>query len=268
MAAASEGRVRIEDHGPVRVVTFDRPDRANAFDAALYRAAAAALGSAEVDDEVGVVVLTGAGRSFTAGTDLAEMAATAEGSGAADGAVSDGGAPAGHPFDVFLDAVLAFGKPLIAAVNGAGVGLGLTLLAHCDLVLVSEGARLRAPFTQMGVVPEAASSYLLPERMGFQRAAEALLTSDWISAVDAVACGLALRVYPADELLPAAIALGAKIAAHPAASVRATKALITAARRDAVADARRREGAAFGEILRSPAIGAAIRGHLEESKGA
>ncbi|GAA0252998.1 enoyl-CoA hydratase/isomerase family protein [Cryptosporangium japonicum] len=255
MAAASEGRVGIEDHGRVRVVTFDRPDRANAFDAALYRAAAAALAAADRDETVGVVVLTGAGRSFTAGTDLAEMANAAEGA-------------AGPPFDVFLDAVVAFGKPLIAAVNGAGVGLGLTLLAHCDLVLVSENARLRAPFTQMGVVPEAAGSYLLPERMGFQRAAAALLTSEWISAADAVASGLALARHPAEDLLPAALELGATIAAHPPASVRATKALITAARRDLVAAARRREGAAFAELLQSPAIGAAIRGHLEDSKGA
>ena len=251
----TEGRVLVEDHGRVRVVTFDRPSRANAFDAALYRAAGSALGAADADDAVGAVVLTGAGRSFTAGTDLSEMADAA-----------DGGS--GPPFDTFLDAVVAFGKPLIAAVNGAGVGLGLTLLAHCDLVLVSENARLRAPFTLMGVAPEAASSYLLPQRMGYQRATEALLTSGWISAADAVASGLALRAYPPDELIPAAIELGATIAAHPPASVRATKALITAPRRGAVAEARRREGAAFAEILRSPAMGAVIRGHLADQKGA
>lgn len=239
----------------MRVVTFDRPDRANAFDFALYRAATAALSEADGDDSVGAVVLTGAGRSFTAGTDLAEMADTADG----------GSVP---PFDTFLDAVVAFGKPLIAAVNGAGVGLGFTLLAHCDLVLISENARLRAPFTLLGVVPEAASSYLLPLRMGHQRATEALLTSDWVSAADAVAAGLALRRYPPDELVPAAIELGAKIAAHPPASVRATKALITAPRRGPVLEARRREGAAFTEILRSPAMGDAIRGHLADQKGA
>ncbi|TQS41894.1 enoyl-CoA hydratase/isomerase family protein [Cryptosporangium phraense] len=254
---AEEGRVRTEDHGRVRVLTFDRPSRANAFDRALYRRAAAALTEADTDDAVGVVVLTGAGRTFTAGTDLAEMADTAEG-GAAD---------EGHPFDAFLDAVVGFGKPLLAAVNGAGVGLGLTLLAHCDLVLVSENARLKAPFTQLGVVPEAAGSYLLPRRMGVQRATEALLTSDWISAAEAVDSGLALRAYAPADLLSAAIGLAARIAAHPDASVRATKALITASRREAVAEARRREGAAFADILRSPAMGDAIRHHLAAEKG-
>ena len=249
-----QGRVSTEDHGRVRVLTFDRPSRANAFDAALYRSSAEALADADADASVGVVVLTGAGRTFTAGTDLSEMAETAEGG-------------AGPPFDVFLDAVVAFGKPLIAAVNGAGVGLGLTLLAHCDQVLIAETARLRAPFTMMGVVPEAASSYLLPRRMGVQRATEALLTSDWISAADAVASGLALRACPAADLLPAAIALGQRIAVHPDASVRGTKALITASRREAVAEARRREGAAFTDILRSPTMGAAIRGHLAEQSG-
>ncbi|SHN45160.1 enoyl-CoA hydratase/isomerase family protein [Cryptosporangium aurantiacum] len=252
--STAEGRVRTEDHGRVRVLEFHRPTRANAFDVALYRAATEALLAADGDPEVAALVLTGAGRSFTAGTDLAEMADTAEGS-------------SGPPFDTFLDAVVAFGKPLLAAVNGAGVGLGLTLLAHCDLVLVSENARLRAPFTAMGVVPEAASSYLLPQRMGFQRATEALLTSEWISASSAVESGLALRVCAPDDLLPETIALAQKIAAHPDASVRATKALITASRRDAVADARRREGAAFAEILQSPAMGAAIRGHLASQKG-
>ncbi|MFI5952287.1 enoyl-CoA hydratase/isomerase family protein [Cryptosporangium sp. NPDC051539] len=267
---AVEGRVRTEDHGRVRVLTFDRPGRANAFDAALYRAAAAGLTGADLDDGVGAVVLTGAGRTFTAGTDLAEMADTADaGPGPVDrttpGAAGD---RPEHPFDAFLDAVVGFGKPLLAAVNGAGVGLGLTLLAHCDLVLVSENARLKAPFTQMGVVPEAASSYLLPRRMGDQRAAEALLTSGWISAEDAVASGLALRKYAPDDLLPEAVALAQAIAAHPAGSVRATKALLTASRRDAVSEARRREGAAFADILRSPAMGNAIRNHLAGEKGA
>ena len=132
----------------------------------------------------------------------------------------------------------------------------------------AENARLRAPFTLMGVVPEAASSHLLPQRMGWQRATEALLTSEWISAADAVGSGLALRVCAPEELLPATIDLAQRIAVHPDASVRATKALITASRREAVADARRREGAAFAEILSAPSMGDTIRGHLANQKGA
>jgi len=247
------GTVSVAAEGRVRILTFDRPGRANAFDVALYRAAAAALHEADADDDVGAVVLTGAGRTFTAGTDLAEMADTA-------GRSPDWSAP--HPFEAFLDAVVGFSKPLVAAVNGPAVGLGLTLLPHCDLVLVSESARLRAPFTAMGVVPEAASSYLLAQRMGRQRATAALLTSDWLSATEAVEAGLALRVCRPEDLLADAVALAARIASHPDASVRATRALVRDAERDGIVRARARENAAFAEILGASATAAAIRGHL------
>jgi enoyl-CoA hydratase/carnithine racemase len=253
---AEVGSVLTDDTGRVRVLTFNRPTRANAFDGALYRSAADALTVADADPAIGAVVVTGAGRSFTAGTDLAEMAQT---TGAASRTE--------HPFTVFLDAVIGFTKPLLAAVNGAAVGLGLTLLAHCDLVLVSEHARLRAPFTVMGVVPEAASSYLLPRRMRRQAAIAALLTSDWISAAEAVEVGLALRQCAAEELLNTTVELAQRIAAHPDASVRATRRLIRASERDEITTAMRREGEAFAEILRSPAMDEKIRGHLSEQRG-
>lgn len=256
---AEVGSVRTEDSGRVRVLTFHRPTRANAFDGALYRAAAEALRAADADPAIGAVVLTGAGRSFTAGTDLAEMVEQA-------GTDGGGGGGGHHPFTVFLDAVIASTKPLLAAVNGAAVGLGLTVLAHCDLVLVSENARLRAPFTVMGVVPEAASSYLLPRRMNRQAAIAALLTSDWISAAEAVESGLALRVCAPEELLPAAVELAQRITAHADASVRATRRLIRESERDEITTALRREGEAFAEILRTPAIGEKIRDHLSEQR--
>ncbi|GAA3384137.1 enoyl-CoA hydratase/isomerase family protein [Cryptosporangium minutisporangium] len=256
---AEVGSVHTEDSGRVRVLTFHRPSRANAFDSALYRSAAEALRAADADPTIGAVVLTGAGRSFTAGTDLAEMVAQVDTDGGDDG----GGH---HPFTLFLNAVTDCSKPLLAAVNGAAVGLGLTLLAHCDLVLVSENARLRAPFTVMGVVPEAASSYLLPRRMNRQAAIAALLTSDWITATEAVQSGLALRVCPAEDLLPATVELAQRITAHPDASVRATRRLIRESERDEITAALRREGEAFAEILRSPAIGDQIRDHLSEQR--
>lgn len=232
--------VRTDDsagHDGVRVLTLDRPHALNAFDSPLYRAAGAALDAARADDGVKVVVITGAGRAFSAGQDLAEMARLAAGE-----AVDSG-------FPVLLDALQAFDKPLIAAVNGAAVGIGFTMLPHCDLVLAAETARFRTPFAEMGVPPEAASSLLFPARMGWQRAAEVLFTSPWLGAAEAVECGIALRVVPADELLPEALALAATIAAAPLVALRAIKATMLAGRADAVAAARAREEAAFAQLL-------------------
>ena len=154
--------------GRVLQLALNRPAAANAFSADLYLTAAAAFDQAADDDDVSVVVLTGRGKAFSAGTDLKEMAQVVpEEEGQPVGgasASSEGGS--GVPFNRFMEALIAFPKPLIAAVNGAGVGLGLTMLMHCDLVLVSTRARLLAPFTTMGVAPEAGSSFLLPGGWG------------------------------------------------------------------------------------------------------
>lgn len=232
--------VRVEDaegHDGVRVLTLDRPQALNAFDSPLYRATGAALDAARADDGVKVVVITGAGRAFSAGQDLDEMARLA------------GGERIDSGFPVLLDALQAFDKPLIAAVNGAAVGIGFTMLPHCDLVLAARSARFRTPFAEMGVPPEAASSLLFPARMGWQRAAEVLFTSPWLSADEAVECGVALRAVPADELVPEALALATAIAAAPLVALRAIKATMLAGRADAVAAARAREEAAFAEVL-------------------
>ncbi|MBW8487368.1 enoyl-CoA hydratase/isomerase family protein [Actinomadura parmotrematis] len=234
----------ITDEGAVRLLTFRRPERANAFDDALYRDLAAALDAAAGDGSVSAVVLTGEGRTFSAGTDLEEMAAIARAHAAGEEV-----GEAGKGFGVLMDALIAFPKPLLAAVNGSGVGLGLTLLAHCDLVLVADGARFQAPFTTMGVAPEAASSYLLPLLMGAQRAALVLLAGRWIPAAELVASGLALSAHPADEVLAATLELAREIAGKPLASLVATKRLIAAGRREAVLRAREREDAAFDELL-------------------
>lgn len=187
-----------------------------------------------------MVVLTGAGTVFSAGQDLDEMAALAAGT-----------APAGaeHGFRSLLAAVSSFDKPLLAAVNGAGVGIGFTLLVHCDLVWMGASARLRAPFAEMGVAPEAASSALLPLRMGRQQAARVLLTGDWVSAEEAVRLGLALAVVPDAELAATVAEVAARIAVHPQAGLRAVAGLVRAAEADAVAAARAREEAAFAELL-------------------
>lgn len=245
------------DRGAVRLLTFQRPDKANAFSEALYLAVAGALDDAAADDTVSVVVLTGAGRAFCAGTDLEEMAALVLAQQA-----GDDDPDAGKGFMTLLDSLTAFPKPLLAAVNGTGVGLGLTMLGHCDVVLIDEGARLLPPFTSMGVVPEAASSYLLPARMGRQAASLALLASRWISADEAVHHGLALRTCPPGTVVDETLAVAAEIAAHPLASLVATKALIAEGEREAVARARQREDDAFAELLQTPQLDQGILDRL------
>ncbi len=261
--------IRVTDADRVRTITFTRPGQANAFNQALYVAVAAALADAAVDAGVGSVVLTGEGRSFCAGTDLVEMAALV--AGMDQGSASDGSTSAGsgssstdHGFMALLDGLTSFPKPLLAAVNGAGVGLGLTMLGHCDLVVMADTARLKAPFAEMGVPPEAASSVMLPRRMGDQRAALALFTSRWISAEEAVEAGLALRVVPAADLLAETQALAAEIAAMSLPALMATKRLLLDARAAAVARGRQLEDAAFADLLRGPGVEAAVLGQLDK----
>lgn len=229
----------VDAGGVVRCVTFHRPEALNAFDTALYLAVAAALDEARDDPDVKVVVLTGEGRAFSAGQDLKEMTRLAT---TAEEEIVSG-------FPALLDALVEFDKPLVAAVNGIAVGIGFTMLPHCDLVLVSDEARFRTPFAELGVAPEAASSLLFPMVMGPQRGAFALLTGEWMSAAEIVEYGIALSSHPTDEVLPAALALAERIAGSPLDSLRAIKTTMLNSRREAVAAARACEDAMFAELL-------------------
>lgn len=231
------GPVVIDDAGGVRWLTFNRPERLNAFNQSMWYAITAALEEAAVDDDLRCVVFTGTGRAFTAGQDLDEM--------------RDPSAFAERPpgYQALMPVVEQFPKPLLAAVNGLGVGIGLTLLLHCDIVIMAESARLRAPFISLGVTTEASASVLLPATMGWQRAAEVLFTEPWVSAEEAVASGLALRVVPDDDLLSCTSALANHIGGLPLAPLVATKQLLLEGRSTKVAEARRRELAAFEHLV-------------------
>lgn len=236
-----------ERRGGVLELRLDRPEQLNAFNDAMYNAAADALARAAADDGVACVLLTGKGRAFSAGQDLGELA---------DERDHETRMNAG--FRPFIEAVESFPKPLIAAVNGIGVGIGLTLLPHCDIVLMAESARLRAPFVNLGVTAEAGSSLLLPQRLGWNRAAEMLFTGGWLNASEAVECGLALRAVPDDALLTEARDLAASIARMPAASLTATKKLMLDARLSDVRAARGREERVFSTLIGGPANRKAI----------
>ncbi|MGE4605255.1 MAG: enoyl-CoA hydratase-related protein, partial [Myxococcota bacterium] len=244
--------LRIDKRGRVLLLTFNRPDALNAFNDALYDAVCEALRDAAEDPQIAVVVLTGAGRAFTAGQDLGEL-----------------GKPTRHPkgerhgFGPFIETLEAFPKPLVAAVNGVAVGIGLTLLPHCDLVLIADGARLRAPFVSLGVTAEAGSTHLLPAAIGWQQTAHLLYTAAWLDARRAVEVGLAWRVLPADELLDEALSVADRMAKMPIASLVGPKRLLLDARLAAVRDARGRENATFGKLVRGPANREAIAAFRE-----
>jgi enoyl-CoA hydratase/carnithine racemase len=235
----------------VAILTLNRPRQRNAFNNQMYREMCEALRAARDDGAVSAVVITGAPGAFSAGQDLGEMAATE---------LSDARE---HGFADFMNCVIRFDKPILAAVNGVGVGLGLTLLLHCDIVYMAEEARLRPPFVTLGVVPEAASSYLLPAIVGFQRAAEVFYTAEWIDAARALELGIASRVLPDGELLPAVLAKAKQIAAQPLGALRHTKRLLLATREDFVRAARAREDEAFAERVGSPENAEAIQAFFE-----
>lgn len=231
-----------EDH--VTTITFARPDKRNAFNNRMYLEVADAIHRAAEDEETHVIVLTGEGDFFCAGQDLAEMN--------------------GPPEDEELGFSKLFArlrqnpKPLLAAVNGSGVGLGLTLLLHTDINIVADRARFWLPFVDLAVVPEAASSYLLPRYFGMQKAAEILYTARWIEAKELAEVGLALEALPADKVLERAHALAGIIAQKPPQSVQATRQLVREPLARDIAKALHREGEAFRLRLGSPEQQSAI----------
>ena len=239
-----------EDHDRVRLITFDRPEALNAFGEDLYDAATDALLDADGDPGISVVVLTGRGRAFCAGQDLGELRQRTTD--------PDGFTPGRHGFVGFIEALTNFSKPLVCAVNGLGVGLGATMLGYADLVFMSSEARLRCPFTSLGVAPEAGSSFLFPRMMGRQEASWLLLSSEWIDAERCCEVGLAWKVCEPGELLDVALDHAGHLAGFALESLVEGKRLIVEPLLARLADARAREGAAFGRLLESPASSGAL----------
>jgi enoyl-CoA hydratase/carnithine racemase len=236
--------LQISDEKRVRTLTLDRPDALNAFNEALYDATTEALREAADDPGVAVVLLTGNGRAFSAGTDLLEMHARA---------TDPEFVPGKHGFIGLVDALVDFPKPLVCAVNGVGLGIGTTILGFADLAFMSATARLKCPFTSLGVAPEAASSYLLPLLLGRQDAAWVLLSAEWVSAEQAQEIGLVWRVCEPDDLLPEARRHAELLAARPISSLIAVKRTMTEPLHAGIAAARERENAAFAELMGGPA---------------
>jgi enoyl-CoA hydratase/carnithine racemase len=242
--------VRLETRDGVRTIVFDRPDKKNALTLDMYAATAAALRAADEDPAIRVVVLTGSGGTFTAGNDLADFQKNPPTS-------------TDTPVFAFLEELLRARKPLIAAVCGAAVGIGTTLLLHCDLVYAGRSAVFRMPFVDLGVCPEAGSSFLLPRILGQARAAELLLLGERFEADKALALGLVTAVTADDNLHELVAERAATLAKKPPGAVRLTKELLKRGHRAAVRQAMEDEGAEFLVRLRSPEAAEAFRAFFE-----
>jgi enoyl-CoA hydratase/carnithine racemase len=239
----------IADGNRIRTLTLNRPEALNAFNEALYDATAEALNEAADDAEVAVVVITGTGRAFSAGQDLTEMQAR----------ITDPGfVPGEYGFPGLIDALSRFPKPLICAVNGLGLGLGATILGYADLAFMSTTAKLKCPFTSLGVAPEAASSYLLPKLIGRQNAAWLLMASDWLDAEEALRMGLVWKVCEPDDLLPETRRHAEVLASKPISSLIAVKQSMAEPTRAGIAEARAREDAYFATMMGAAANAEAL----------
>jgi enoyl-CoA hydratase/carnithine racemase len=252
--------VLVEDRGRVRTLTLNRPDKLNAFNRELFEDLSDALRAAANDDGIHVVVLTGAGRAFSAGADLSDMSSPKR---------QEDGSPStsADAFDRLQEIAETFPKPLVAAVNGMGVGIGFTILGYCDFCFVGESARLRTPFSQLGLSPEASSSYLFPLRMGWPAAARALMLGDWFSAQDVVDAGLAQAVVPDGELMAVTLDFAARLAECPLQSLTATKGLMLEAHLRHVRDIRALERDSLRRLVGTPANREALKAFAARRPG-
>jgi enoyl-CoA hydratase/carnithine racemase len=240
----------------ILTIEFNRPERKNAITAAMYQAMADALIDGENDTAVRAILFAGKPEIFTAGNDLDDFLKNS----------ADGSALEERSVFKFMLALSGCTKPVVAAVSGAAIGIGTTMLMHCDLVYAADNAKFSMPFAQLGVCPEFASSLLFTQLAGYPRAAEKLLLGEAFLAPEALQMGLVSKVLPLEELLPFAQRQAAKLVALPASSIRATKALMKRSRNGAISDAMTAENKLFGAMLQSPEAKEAFTSFFEKRK--
>ncbi len=244
----------------VATIEIARPEKKNALTVAMYQAMADALNAAREDAAVRAVLITGQPGVFTSGNDIEDFMQRGVGGGGAGSVVMD------SPVFRFMRALLECDKPVVAAVTGAAVGIGTTLLLHCDFVYVSDEARLAMPFVALGLVPEFASSLLVPQLMGHRRAAEKLLLGDPFTPEQAVECGIANAVLPAGEVVNHARRVAERFNALPPGAVREAKQLLRGPQQEAVLKTIATEGALFAKRLRSPEAMEAFQAFFQKRK--
>jgi enoyl-CoA hydratase/carnithine racemase len=243
----------LDTAGGVTTLTIHRVAKKNSFTTAMYAAMADVLDQAQADPAVRVLVIQGHETIFSAGNDIADFLQTPPTTLEA-------------PVFRFMRAISSFSKPIVAAVCGQAVGIGTTMLFHCDLVYAGDNAAFSMPFVNLGVCPEAASSLLAPQRMGYGRAAEALLLGEPFMAETALEMGLISRIVPPAEVNALAQRQAQKLAAKPLSSVLASKRLMKQGQADLVAQRMAEEGTLFGQMLAQPAAQEAFAAFMEKRK--
>lgn len=245
--------ILIDHSDGVVTITLNRLDKKNSLTRAMYAAMADALAQADADATLHALVIQGHETIFSAGNDIGDFmnraAATQE-----------------SPAFQFLRAISTFSKPLLAAVCGPAVGIGTTMLFHCDLVYAGDNAAFSMPFVNLGLCPEAASSHLAPQRMGYGRAAEALLLGEPFLAEAALEMGLISRIVPPTEAAALAQRQAHKLAAKPLKSLIETKRLMKKSQAGIVAERMLEEGASFARLLTEPAAREAFAAFMEKRK--
>jgi enoyl-CoA hydratase/carnithine racemase len=237
----------------VATIEIARPEKKNAITQAMYRQMAEALDAAVADNAVRAVLLTGQPGIFTSGNDIEDFMQRPPSS-------------TESPAFVFMKALMGCDKPVVAAVTGAAIGIGTTMLLHCDFVFVSDEARLAMPFVSLGLVPEFGSSLIVPQLMGNVRAAEKLLLGDPFTGADAVEVGIANAVLPAAEVAPHARRVAERFNGLPPGAVRETKRLMRRARTAAALETIGVEGSAFAARLQSPEAKEAFSAFFQKRK--
>jgi enoyl-CoA hydratase/carnithine racemase len=245
--------VLISKENCILTITFNRPDKKNAITAAMYQTMADALKDAECDAEVRAIIFTGKAEIFTAGNDL-------------DDFLKNPPQSTKSPVYQFIQNLSHATKPVVAAVSGPAVGIGTTLLLHCDFVYAADNARFSMPFAKLGLCPEFASSLLLPQIVGYQRAAEKLMLGEAFSAQEACAMGFVNKILPPAEVLAFAQAQAAKLVALPTSSLRATKRLMKGKQIAAVEAKIKEESVLFSEMLLSKEAKEAFTAFFEKRK--
>jgi enoyl-CoA hydratase/carnithine racemase len=244
--------ITTENKDGVLFLGFNRPDKKNAITLDMYRAITVALKSAQADDTVRVVLVHGSPDTFTSGNDLADFLSEPM--------------DEKSPIPAFLEALSHFEKPIVAAVNGPAIGIGTTMLLHCDLVYADTTAKLSVPFINLGAVPEGGSSYLMPRIMGNVRAAELLLLGETFNGQKAKEYGLVNDVVEPGKLMETATAAARKLAQRPPAALRITKSLLKRWNRETLDKVIPTELELFAQQLRSPEAKEAMTAFFEKRK--
>ncbi|MDD3786106.1 MAG: enoyl-CoA hydratase [Hydrogenophaga sp.] len=245
--------ILIHTEAGVTTLTFNRFDKKNSITSVMYGTLADALESAAADPAVRCVLIQGHATVFSAGNDIGDF-------------LNHPPATQDSPVFRFLRSIAQFPKPLLAAVCGPAVGVGTTLLFHCDMVFAGDNAAFSMPFVNLGLCPEAASSLLVPQMLGYHRAAEALLLGEPFMAEAALEVGLVNRVLPPTEANDYAQSVARRIAAKPLSSLVETKRLMKRHHTQQVLDTMAEEGAVFGRMLREPAAREAFSAFMERRK--